>query len=215
MLKNLKHLYRSSWMKPGRYRNLFKTIHGEQYKSIVEIGVFNGVRACQMIETAKLTHPASEIQYYGFDLFEALTEEELKKEFSKQPLTRDQIHSLVSKTGVTPEIYAGYSQETLPKFVEQMKDKEPLDFIFIDGGHAIETITSDWDNMKQLMGKNTTVIFDDYYFNDEPEMDGFGCQTLIEGLDRNKYEVEVLKPTNHFKKDWGTLHVAMAKVRLK
>ena len=180
----------------------------------MEIGVFNGARACQMISTAQMFHAAGDISYYGFDLFEALTEEELKKEFSKQPLSRDQIFEKVSRTGVAPEIHAGYSQDTLPKFVEEMKGKEPLDFIFIDGGHAIDTITSDWDNMKQLMGNSTTVVFDDYYFNDEPEMDGFGCQTLIDGLDREVYNVEVMEPTNHFKKDWGTLNVAMAKVSL-
>ena len=216
MLNRLLHVFRANFYNPGRYRNLFKTIYNEKCTRIVEIGVFNGLRACQMINTAKISSTSNEIEYYGFDLFEELTAEELKKEFSKQPLSQNQVLSRIEKaTGVTPKIYKGYSQETLPKFVNEMKGKNAPDFIFIDGGHAIETITSDWDNMRKLMKKETTVIFDDYYFNDEPEMEGFGCQKLVDGLDKEMYEVEILNPTNHFKKDWGTLNVAMAKVKLK
>jgi hypothetical protein len=69
--------------------------------------------------------------------------------------------------------------------------------------------------MKQLMGQETVVVFDDYYRNSEPETEGFGCQQIIDGLDSSMYDTQVLGPEDCFQKDWGSLNVSMACVRLR
>ena len=51
-----------------RYAFLLQSIYKKKPKSIIEIGVYNGKRAIEMIETAKIFN--DEIVYYGFDLFE-------------------------------------------------------------------------------------------------------------------------------------------------
>ena len=54
-----------------RYLNLLVLILIYRPKKILEIGVYNGRRSLQMIEAAKIFN--KDIYYYGFDLFEDLT----------------------------------------------------------------------------------------------------------------------------------------------
>jgi predicted O-methyltransferase YrrM len=214
ILYNIKHQLRLARIKPTRYRALIREIEENRCKSILEVGVFNGRNSLRMIESARVHHRASDIHYYGFDLFEMLTEKELKQEFSKMPLSEEQIYSKLSVTGAHIHLFKGYSQDTLKKFVEDNPDIQP-DFIFIDGGHSIETIRSDWNNLSRVIRKNTVVLFDDYYDNTEEFILGKGCNELIEELDRSVYEVDVLDPVNEFEQDWGTLRVRFVKVTLK
>lgn len=209
------YAYRSKLMKPRRYRNLFKIICNRECSSILEIGVWTGARACQMIETAALFQDVSEIEYFGFDLFELMTLEVLEKELSKQPPLMHVVKEKVEKTGAKVNLYKGYTTDTLPDFVEAVQGKRSFDFIFIDGGHSIESIQFDWDCIKQLMEPETIVIFDDYYRNTEPETEDFGCQRIIDGLDPSMYNAQVLEPEDCFQKDWGSLNVSMACVRLR
>lgn len=215
MINLIKHKMRVLSIKPRRYRNLLDTIYNNQSKRIMEIGTYKGEHASQMIETAAIFNPKEEIEYFGFDLFELLTDEECEKELSKKPPAKAITEERLAKTGAKVKLFMGYTKDTLPKFVEEMKNQKPLDFIYIDGGHSIETIELDWNWVKQLMSKETTVIFDDYYSNDEKEIEGFGCQSLIHSLAKEKYSIEVLDPEDRFQKDWGTLKVKMVKVNLK
>ena len=51
-----------------RYAFLLNSIYKNKPKTILEVGVYNGNRAVEMIETAKIFN--KDIMYYGFDLFE-------------------------------------------------------------------------------------------------------------------------------------------------
>jgi len=68
-----------------RYSNLLFYILLHKPKSILEIGVYDGRRALQMIEAAKIFN--NRINYYGFDLFEDFSKFSniLEKELSKKP----------------------------------------------------------------------------------------------------------------------------------
>jgi predicted O-methyltransferase YrrM len=197
---------------PRRYKEILNHIARNNVRSIVEIGVYTGIRAMEMITAAKIHHHPSEISYSGFDLFEEMTPELCAKEFSKIPLSEAVIHEYLLKTGAKIELRKGYSQETLPLFVSQ---HAPVDLVFIDGGHAIETIESDWKNIELIMGPSSVVYFDDYYVNDPKDVVGIGCQTLIDGLDTAKYDVRVGKIEDRFAKPWGTLKIRLASVSLR
>ncbi len=198
-------------MQPRRYRNLFRIIHENRCRRIVEIGVWNGVHAQQMIRTAALWYPIETVAYYGFDLFEDLTDEDFEREFSKRPPTLEEVRRRLEVTGAEIHLFKGDTRRTLPESVETIRG---ADLIYIDGGHSIETIASDWTCMERAINSGTTVIFDDYYLNDEPEVRQLGCRSLIDGMDRNKYSVELLQPTDVFEKPWGALKVNMVKVTL-
>jgi len=196
-------------IKPKRYMNLLRLIYKNRCHRILEIGTFDGRHAYQMIETSKIFYPSNEIYYFGFDLFELLSDEKLKQEFSKRPLNMKEVAKLLHGTGANIKLFKEDTLESLPQFINTLGY---VDFIFIDGGHSIETITSDWNNVKSLMREKTIVVFDDYYYNDELEVKNVGCKSLIDNLSSNSYRIEMLKPIDHFRKKWGVLKVGMVKV---
>ncbi len=194
----------------ARYRSLFQTIYQNACLKIVEIGVYNGKHALQMIQTASIHHSSRDIQYFGFDLFEDLDEEMLKKEVSKIPLSISAIQQKLERTGANIRLFKGNTKSSLPRYI---KDIGKADLVFLDGGHSEETIRSDWNNVKELMGENTIVIFDDYYVDKKPELDEAGCNTVIDDLDTEMYDIDILDPMDVFSKDWGSLKIKMVTVK--
>ena len=140
-----------------RYVNLLFQILKKRPKKILEIGVYNGRRAIQMIEAAKIFN--KNIEYYGFDLFEGLTKKIYNTEASKFPSTIDKIKELLNNRAKI-FLYKGFTNETLKKF---SLNGVNIDFIFIDGGHAIQTIENDYLYSLKIAEKNAYIIFDDFY----------------------------------------------------
>jgi hypothetical protein len=197
-------------IRPRRYRNLFRVIHERRCRHIVEIGTWNGVHAKQMIQTAAIHHPVDTVTYVGFDLFEGLTDELLKTELSKRPPAFEDVRRMLEATGATIQLHRGNTRETLPRAVDVLRNAE---LFFIDGGHSVETIRSDWTAIERAATPGATVIFDDYYMNEPSEVPGLGCQSIVDALDRARYDVTLLEPVDEFPKSWGVLKVRFAQVR--
>ena len=85
---------------PRRYRYLLKSIREIKPKCILELGTWNGTRAVQMISEARKFNSAEEIAYYGFDLFEEMTERILREESSKWPPSFHEVEERLLETGV-------------------------------------------------------------------------------------------------------------------
>ena len=192
---------------PKRYKYLYRTIREVKAKNIMEVGTFHGSRAKSMIETAKLYSDPKTVAYYGFDLFEEMTNELYFDELSKRSKTRQEIESMLAETGVDIHLFKGNTMQSLPENVSKLPN---MDFIYIDGGHSLETVENDWKYSEMLMHDRTVVIFDDYWPN-RPQ-DG-GSKQLIDALDRSKYSVEVLPILDSFDNpDLGKLDIQFAKV---
>ena len=204
-----RYFYYSRLLKPRRYRNLFRLIHERGYRRLVEIGVWNGRTALRMISTAGVSHAAREIEYFGFDLWEQLTDTLFATELSKRPPAKREVERLLHATGATVELVQGNTRDTLPSAVARIGT---ADLVFIDGGHSEETIQSDWSNARQLLGLDSIAVFDDYYVDAPDHIAGKGCQRLIDRLDRATYEVRLLDPVDSFQHDWGRLHTRMVAV---
>lgn len=204
--------YRLTWG-PRRYINLLRTIREERCRVIVEIGTYDGVHAKQMIDTAALSWPRGQIEYFGFDLFEALTDDDLDREFSKRPPSRHVVEKRLAGTGAQIQLHQGYTQDMLPRFSRGLGASKNIDLVFVDGGHSPETIESDWRNVLEFMDEDTTVLFDDYYTNEQDEVKNIGCRSLIDGLDRDLFEVVILDPEDRFEKSWGSLGVRLVRVK--
>lgn len=211
----LRYYLRLVTREPRRYRSLLRVLYRLRPRVVVEIGTHRGKNAWQMIQTANVFHPMRRIEYIGFDLFEDLSAEELKLEFSLRPPPLDQVREILESTGASVRLVQGNTQETLPRFVRDSNRPRQIDFVFVDGGHSVETIASDWASVRELMSPETVVVFDDYYLNDESEVGGVGCQSLIDGLDRSEFDVTVLEPEDRFEHDWGVLRIKMASVCLR
>lgn len=192
---------------PRRYHYLYSAVRENRAKKIMEIGTWTGIHALGMIEQAKRYSSPLEIEYYGFDLFESLDQNTGEKEFSIPPPAQKEVEEKIRKTGVKVHLYKGYTKDTLPVAIEKMPI---MDFIYIDGGHSLETIETDWSYAQKVMGENTIVIFDDYW-----NMDKAGCKKTIEKIDKKLFDVVILPVQDKFKKDWGTLTINFVRVTRK
>ena len=192
---------------PKRYHHLYDTIRDIKAGSILEVGVWNGNRAVKMIAEAQQV--SDQVKYYGFDLFEHLDQAEYEKEVSKKPPTEKEVEALLLPTGAEIHLYPGFTRDTMPVAVKEI---EKVDFVFIDGGHSLETIENDWLYTQQVMRPGTVVIFDDYWRNRSDA----GAKRIVDAIDTNKYVVEILPEVDSFNNpDFGRLDISFAKVSLK
>ena len=178
-----------------RYVNLLFQILKKRPKKILEIGVYNGRRAIQMIEAAKIFN--KNIEYYGFDLFEGLTKKIYNTEASKFPSTIDKIKELLNNRAKI-FLYKGFTNETLKKF---SLNGVNIDFIFIDGGHAIQTIENDYLYSLKIAEKNAYIIFDDFYETGTIDITKFGSNKIFEELKLGKNKPKLLPFSDTYVKD--------------
>ena len=200
--------YHLKFKSAKRYHHLFNEIEKNKATTILEVGTWNGNRALEMIKKAQ-ENSDSDISYVGFDLFEGLTEEMYISELSKRPPSMEEVKEKLEKTGAKISLLKGNTLETLPVFVNS---GQKFDFIFIDGGHDVNTVQNDWDCVSKLMHKNTVVIFDDYWKNRPKD----SAKPVVDKIDRSLYEVEILPEVDVFDNpDFGRLEISFAKVKLK
>lgn len=179
--------------KYSRYLFIYEQILKNKPNSIMEIGVYRGIRSIEMIKLSNKLNQHRTI-FYGFDLFEDITKEKIKHEASKQPLTlsilKKKITSFNGKNKT--HLIKGDTKKTLKKFA---KTNKKIDFIFVDGGHAVNTIKSDWENIKKIIHKKSIVIFDDYY-HDENLSKKYGCKKIIKNLGK-RYLSQIIKSNDY------------------
>ena len=150
-----------------RYDELIALAAKKKPAVLIEIGAHRGARA-------KLLKVHCQ-QYFGFDLWESGNDETDKRESNgKGRSTRAQAEQALA--GAKFELIAGDTRETLPAFCERGIN---VDFAFIDGGHSVETIASDWVCVRKMLAPGAVVVFDDYY---EPERAGFGCNKIVANI---------------------------------
>lgn len=173
-----------------RYANILFFILFYKPKTILEIGVYTGRRAKEMIDASKVFN--KKIKYFGFDLFEMMNKKILKSEMSKIPNSEKKIYEKLDEKAKI-KLFKGYTNKTLPR-LKNIK----VDFIFIDGGHAVKTIKSDWTNCQKFIKKNTIIIFDDYYMNEKFLVKKFGCNAVVNNISEKNFEKKICKLTDNF-----------------
>ncbi len=188
--KFLKYWLKYYFSKYSRYRHIYSTLISLKPKTILEIGVYKGIRSYEMINLASDFN--SSIRYYGFDLFKKIPKKRIKSELSKQPLSKKEIGKKLNNfNNVKVELISGDTKISLKKFI---RSKKKIDFVFIDGGHSIKTIFSDWKNVKKIISKKSIVIFDDYY-DDTEIIKKYGCNKIINEIG-DEFNFVILKSTD-------------------
>lgn len=149
-----------------RYSQLFEACRRKQPTAILEIGVRNGRGALGMLSAAP------KAAYYGFDLFDDLTPEicAAEKNVMGTPAL-DVVRERLNGYNVT--LIQGDTREMLAMFAT------PVDFVWIDGGHSVETIASDWVNVQRLLLPDAEVYFDDYYTGGGIDTKKYGCNEIV------------------------------------
>lgn len=164
----------------SRKVQLYKIIETKKPKTIVETGTWNGLNAISMCSVA-LKYSES-VHYYGFDLFEDMNLDE--EEFNVKAAQKyEDVFQLLQEyknkaKGFDFTLIKGNTRETLHKDGPW----KTADLAFIDGGHSVETIQSDYDALKDCK----TIVFDDYYVKDKdgniPNLGKYGCNKIVENL---------------------------------
>lgn len=206
-----RHISRLDASPTTRYAHILETILARRSRRILEIGVWNGERAWQMLLAAKASHPAFRVDYVGCDLFEMMNDSLMESEFSKRPPSLDEVQARLAPSNAKIRLLRGFSQDTLATLAADRRYRESFDFILIDGGHSVETIASDWGYAQQLLGRHGVVIFDDCYEGTHSDA-GLGCDTIVAAIDRSQYDVKVLERRDQFEKDFGRLSIRLVQV---
>ncbi len=197
-------------MKTNRYATLIQEVKKAKPKIIMEIGVWKGDTAIKLINEALLVN--NNVTYLGYDLFEELTQHIIKLEHCKptdKPCSMQAIWQKLSKTKANIFLYKGFTRDTLE--TSGLKYLHSVDFVFLDGGHSLETINNDWQNIQKFLHKNSVIILDDYYKNKTD----LGCKQLVDNLDRSKYKIELLEPIDEFLQKEGWIqYTQLVKVTL-
>lgn len=167
----------------ARYEQLLLEIDTLKPQRILEIGTNDGLNAVRLCQRA--ARYRNDVIYYGFDLFEAQTEESYLREFALRVPRLSRVKSYLAAHNLRFELYPGDTTVTL-----RDTDLPPMDLVFIDGGHSLETVAADWENVRRLLHRNSVVYFDDY--------PNWGIGTVVDRIDRAKWRVTVLPATDFF-----------------
>lgn len=157
-----------------RYQQLLSIIDQVKPKLIFEFGTWNGDRAIEMIKAAQKHNPG--VQYAGVDLFESATDETDAAESNvKAHFKAEDVHEKIeAATGAKVNIIRINSRD--------LTDPVVADFVFIDGGHSVETIKHDFE----LSKRSKVIVLDDFYSQDENgnclDTEKFGCNKLVQAL---------------------------------
>ena len=160
----------------SRYNQLLDIVAEVQPKTIIEIGTWNGVRACEMAQVAlKYRY---DVHYFGFDLFEDADDKTDAEEFNvKTHNTHESVAARLAQVqrqlpGFKFTLIKGNTRETL-----KVGDF-CADLVFIDGGHSVDTIRSDYEAVKA----SPCIVFDDYY-QGGPDTSLYGANQIVDALD--------------------------------
>ncbi len=157
-----------------RYKQIDKLVAFCRPRTIAEIGTHNGTRAHQICAEALKLH--DKVHYVGYDLFDDATAETDAREMNGKgagsyELAHEVLTSLArAHQGFSFELVKGDTRKTL-----HGTDLR-VDFVFIDGGHSVETIRGDYEAVKA----SRVIVFDDYYSHADTAK--FGCNQIVAGV---------------------------------
>jgi hypothetical protein len=165
-----------------RYDQILTLISLYRPRSIVEIGTNKGDRGIALCEEA-LKHNIF-VSYVGYDVFDTKDKEfheaafNGKGAFSKS-YVEDRFRILGTRhKGFSYDLIQGTTDETLHG------KKKCANFVFIDGDHRTEVISSDFEAVR----KSKVVVFDDYYVSapgcGSIDIRKYGCNGIVDGIPR-------------------------------
>ena len=172
-LKYKKYYRKTSLKQSGVGVFFLQEILKKKPKFFLEIGVFHGVTARNVCELLYQIH-GNDFKYVGLDLFNESDENKnevipntkfsnpLKNIYFKyikrqDPYSIESVTDLLSKFKDNVHLIKGNSNIVLKKI-----DMSKIDFVFLDGGHAYNTVKNDLNCCLEVINSNGTVLCDDY-----------------------------------------------------
>ena len=195
-----------------RYFEIYKNIYKFNPINICEIGIYTGERSHEIIKLSSMSNN-KKINFIGFDMFEDISDKKIEEDFSKKPLNMNSIENNLNKLPYLKslKLVKGNTNKILPDYYKNLQNH--FDFIFIDGGHSIETINNDFKYSLKMIKNNGFIILDDYYHSNKKLTKYAGCNNLIDNLDNNfKIEISDNKDT-HISPIYGRFEISVVCVQ--
>ena len=199
-MKYKKYFRKTSLKQEGIGEHFLNEIASKKPKNFLEIGVFHGVTARNVCELLKSIH-GSDFKYVGLDLFRETIENvnevipntefnnPLKSIYFKYILRQDPysieaVKYLLKKFKENIHLIKGNSNRLLKKM-----DMSQIDYIFLDGGHAYETVKNDLYYSMPILENNGTILCDDYNLSQAPGVK----KAIDEFIQIHKYKIEIIR----------------------
>jgi len=178
-MKYKKYFRKTSLKQPDIGEKFLSEIASKKPKNFLEIGVFHGVTARNVCELLYDLHQ-SDFKYIGLDLFGESDENSgeiipntkfnnpLKKIYFKYVLRQDPyslnaVINLLKKFKNNIHLIKGNSNKILKTI-----DMSKIDYVFLDGGHAYETVKNDLTYSHPVLENGGTILCDDYNLSYAP-----------------------------------------------
>ena len=198
-MKYKKHFRKTSLKQEGVGEHFLNEIASKKPKNFLEIGVFHGVTARNVCELLYSIH-GNDFKYVGLDLFGESTENAsevipntkfnnpLKKIYfeyilRQDPYSIDAVAHLLKKFKENIHLIKGNSNQLLKKM-----DMSQIDYVFLDGGHAYQTVKNDLYYSKLVLENNGTILCDDYNLSYAPGVK----QAIDEFVIDNNFKSEII-----------------------
>ena len=201
-MKYKKYFRKTSLKQKGVGDFFLEEVKKKSPKTFLEVGVFHGVTARNICELLFQIHK-DDFKYIGLDLFEESDENKSEvipntsfsnpfkslffKYIKKQnPYSKEAVEDLLKKFKSNVSLIKGNSNLILRKI-----DMSKIDYVFLDGGHAYETVKNDLECCLDVINSNGIVMCDDYNFGHLPDVknaiddfvkaNNFKCEILCDG----------------------------------
>lgn len=141
-------LHWTTLAKPACDRAIFRAIKKLQARSIVEIGLGDGVRAERIIQVAQKFGAGQTVRYTGIDLFEGRPEEE-------SPLKLIEMHKRLSAYGVKPQLVPG---EVAPSIRRIANSNTRTDLMIISAGCSEADLEASWFFIPRMLCAGSSLM---------------------------------------------------------
>jgi len=198
-MKYKKYFRKTSLKQEGIGEHFLNEIASKKPKNFLEIGVFHGVTARNVCELLHSIH-GDDFKYTGLDLFGESVENAsevipnikfnnpLKKIYFKyilkqNPYSTEAVAFLLKKFEKNIELIKGNSNNLLKKI-----DMSKIDYVFLDGGHAYETVKNDLESCIPVIDNNGAILCDDYDLSYAPGVK----KAIDEFIEIYKYKIKII-----------------------
>tara|TARA_B110000971_G_scaffold14733_1_gene13623 strand:- start:202 stop:828 length:627 start_codon:yes stop_codon:yes gene_type:complete len=198
-MKYKKYFRKTSLKQNNIGEQFLNEVASKKPKNFLEIGVFHGVTARNVCELLYSIHD-DDFKYIGLDLFGESSENTgeiipntkfnnpLKKIYfeyvlKKDPYSVGAVNDLLKKFKRNVYLIKGNSNKLLPKI-----DMSKIDYVFLDGGHAYETVKNDLYYSKAVLHNNGTILCDDYNLSYAPGVK----KAIDEFISENNFKSKII-----------------------
>ena len=146
----LKYLWLAYLSKPRHDRQIYRLIRRSKVRSIVEVGIGDGLRAERMIGLARRCSEQP-VRYTAIDLFEA-------REDAEAGLTLKEAYRQLKSTGARVQVVPGDPLSALSRVANSLTN---TDLLLISGEQDEASLAAAWFYVPRMLHQNSHVLIEE------------------------------------------------------